>query len=297
MSRISIDKPLTPGQTATFIVDMSFFGYSRQESFKIKVPNAVPLMNKVNNILVTSKRGVDKEKTKGDFAFNRYVKKGNSGDFYTLAVRLVNPKQANELKPGDEINFKSTDPKLINLNTKNYNVIANNNKNKSYVYLKVSKLDQPNPTSASAANVSGSSLQEITGTVKTRKYTVTLPNKVFNGLIAETIPNEPVTKGMVEDIPIYAYKKFQGKDSASVKRKLLNNNDDINEKEPPNRVDVISFRNKRSYSNEFVVDEEDKFIFYVSIARYIYDGDGWKKQWLQKNASRETIWGKAVEKK
>lgn len=295
MSRISIDKPLTPGENATFVIDMSFFGYSKEVEFKIKVPRAAPRLNKVNNILVTNRRGADRERTKGDYGFSRYVRGENiRGPFYILKVRLNNLKDANQLSPGDLINLSSTDPKLAALNTKNYEVLDNNNKNKRYVNLRVNIADQPTPTSAS---VSGSSLQEITGIFRTRRYTVSLPPKVFRGLISERIPGKGLQKGMVEDIPIYAFKRFKGQAVASVPRKLMNSGANINEKVPPDRNQVTAFIGKRSYFRDFIVDNEEKFIFYVSIARYIYDGEKWNKQWVQTNASKNAVWGKAVERK
>lgn len=296
MSRISIDKPLAPGQKITFSVDMSFFGYSRVEPFTITVPRAAPLLSKVNNIIVTNKKGPEREKIKGNYAFDRYVKgESLNANFYVLKVRLVNPKNANELSPGDIINLNSNDPKLAALKNKNYTIIRDNNKNKSYVSLRVNKTDQP---TVASGTVTSSSLQEIVGTVKTRRYTVTLPKKVFDGLVTERdITKANATKGMVEDIPIFAFKRFQGKDSASIKKKLMNSFADISEREPPDRSNVVEFIGKPSYTKEFVINDEDKFIFYVSIARYIYNGNNWDKEWLQKNVSRLAIWGKAVERK
>ena len=295
MSSISGDKRLAPGQDATIIISMSFFGFSKDMEFKFKVPNAAPLLSRVDNITLDTKPGTPKEKTKGNYPFSRYEKGGAAGNgFYKLKIRLNKQKDANELIPGEKVNLSSSSPALAALHNKNYEVIPDSNKNKNYVYLRVPNADQP--TSNSGA-VTGS-LQEITGVVKTRRYTVTIPNKVFNGLISERIPGKQAKEGMIEDIPIYAYKRFRSTNTASVKRKLMNNTDEINEKQPPDRNVVANdFRGKKSYSRDFILNGEDKFIFYVAIARYIYDGEQWTKQWVQTDSSDRAIWGKAVQKR
>lgn len=295
MSSISVDKPLAPGQDVTIIISMSFFGYSKDMEFKFKVPNAAPLLSRVDNITLDTKPGIPKEKTKGDYPFSRYEKGGSAGkNFYKLKIRLNAQKNANELIPGEKVNLSSSSPTLAALHNKNYEVIADSNKNKNYVYLRVPNTDQPTTNSGTVTG----SLQEITGIVKTRIYTVTIPNKVFNGLISERIPGKQAQEGMIEDIPIYAYKRFIGNNTVSVKRKLMNNADEINEKEPPDRNVVASnFIGKKSFSKDFILNGEDKFIFYVAIARYIYDGEKWTKQWLQTDSSDRAIWGKAVQKR
>lgn len=295
MSSISIDKPLAPGQKANFTIDMTFYGYSKTMEFTIEVPNAAPLLSRVDNIVLENKAGPPKEKTKGNYGFSRYEVKSNISNttFYRLLIKLNNSKIANQLQPGDKINFISSDPKLAALNNKNYEIIKDSNSNPRYVMLKVDRSDRP---TQNLANASGS-LQEITGTIKTRRYTITIPNKVFNGLISERIPGKAAKEGMVEDITIYAFKRFKDTNKASIKRKLMTTGSEINEKTPPDRSDVLDFRGKKSYSRLFDLDEENKFIFYVAIARYIYDGEKWTKQWVQTDSSDRVIWGKAVEKK
>lgn len=295
MSSISIDKPLAPGQKANFTIDMTFYGYSKTMEFTIEVPNAAPLLSRVDNIVLESKEGPPRDKTKGNYGFSRYEVKSNIANttFYRLLIKMNNAKIANELQPETKINFRSNDPKLAQLNNNDYEIIKDNNSNRRYVMLKVNRTHRP---TQNIANASGS-LQEITGTIKTRRYTVTIPNKVFNGLISERIPGRVAKEGMMEDIPVYAFKRFKDTNKASIKRKLMTNGSEINEKIPPDRNDVLDFRGKKSYSNLFDLGEENKFIFYVAIARYIYDGEKWTKQWVQTDSSDNVIWGKAVEKK
>jgi hypothetical protein len=102
-------------------------------------------------------------------------------------------------------------------------------------------------------------------------------------------------EGMVEDIPVYAFKRFSGSNNASIKRKLMNDGSEINEKVPPDRSDVLDFIGKKSYSRLFEINNEKNFIFYVAIARYIYDGNQWTKQWVQTDSSDRVIWGRALE--
>lgn len=297
MSSISIDKPLAPGEKATFIVEMSFFGYSKQMEFELTVPNAAPLLSRVDNIRLESKKGPDKPITPQSFNFSKYAKAEDlSGtNAYRLKIYLNNTKQANKLKPGEEVVLNSSAAQLAQLNGRTFKVIPSNIKKESdnYVHLRVNKAYQPTVTKASASGT----LSEITGTIPTKTYTVIIPNKVFKGLISERIPGKAAAEGMVEDIPIYAFKRFSGKNKASIKRKLMMDGSEINEKSPPDRTDVLPFRGKVSYSRSFDIDDEEKFIFYVAIARYIYDGDKWTKQWVQTDSSDNVIWGRAVEKK
>lgn len=291
MSSLSIDKNLDPNKNITFRVEMTFFGYQETMEFNLQTPNAAPLLSKIENIVLKNEQGPEKEKTKGNYGFSKYAKGSNVGkDFYKLKILLNNTKQANQLEPGETINFISSDPKLSQLNNRNFQVIQDTNKDTKYVYLRVNNSYQPTQASGNASG----SLQEITGSVKTRKYTVSLPKEVMDGLIAEKLPGT-VKKGMIEDIPIFAYKRFKGNNSAGVKRKLMVNDADINDKVPPDRDDVIQYRGKKSFQINFPINDKENFIFYVAIARYIYNGEVWKKEWVQTNASDEALWGKAKE--
>lgn len=291
MSSLSIDKNLDPNKLIRFRVDMSFFGYEKTMEFDFETPNAAPLLSRIENITLKNEKGPEKEKTKGNYGFSKYAKGANiGGSFYKLKILLNSAKQANQLEPGETINFVSSDPKLAQLNNKNFKVIKDTNKDARYVFLRVSNSFQPTQASGNASG----SLQEITGSVKTRKYTVSIPKEVLDGLVTEVLPG-PKRGGMMEDIPIFAYKRFKGNNSAAVKRKLMVNDNEVNDKNPPDRNDVIKYRGQKSYSSNFTINDKENFIFYVAIARYVYDGETWKKEWVQTNSSDEAIWGKAKE--
>lgn len=294
MSSISIDKNLSPGEKITFVIDMSFFGYGKKMEFEIEVPNAAPLLSRLNTISLKSEKGPDKDKAKKNFNFSKYAKAGSIGrNNYRLKIYLNSVKQANDLVPGEEVILTSSAPQLAELTGRTFKVIKSNIKKEAdnYVHLRVSNNRQP---TVNAASVSGT-VAEVTATIPTKRYTVSLPENVFKGLIAERIPGRAAAEGMVEDIPVYAFKRFEGNNNASIKRKLMNNGDEINEKVPPNRSDVLDFRGKKSYSRLFDINKEKKFIFYVAIARYIYDGKEWTKQWVQTDSSDKVIWGRALE--
>lgn len=293
MSGISIDKNLDAGKKISFRIEMEFFGYSQIKEFELTVPKAAPLLNKIDTITVTKKPGRPNQKTKGNYSFSKYAKGINDGSFYRLKLLLDSAKQANQLKPGEEVNLSSSDAKLNALNNKNFKVIPDTNSDPRYVYLRVHENFQPTVVPASSAI---GSLQEITGIIPTTNFTVTLPNNVFNNLITELTSTTAPQNGAVEDIPIFAYKRFTGNNSSAVKRKLMINGDNISDKEPPDRDAVLEYRRKKSYSRTFENDQEEKFLFYVAIARYSYKGDVWKKEWLQENKSGEALWGKAVDK-
>lgn len=295
MSSLSLDKNISPGEEVTIRIDMSLFGFGKTMEFTFTAPNAAPLLNKIDTIRLKSEAGKDKEKTKGNYAFSRY-EKGESIDknFYKLKLLLNSAKQANQLNPGETINLVTpSGGALGQLNSKNFQIIRDTNKNNKFIYLKVNKTYQPTGSSGAATGT----LQEITGTVKTRKYTVTLPDKVFKGLVAQA--KSPLSNGEVEDIPIFAFKRFTKDKSAEVKRKLMcSPSTEISDKEPPERSAIIQYRQVKSYSAEFDIDSEEKFIFYVALARYTYNKQKniWQKEWIQTNASDEVLWGKAFEK-
>jgi hypothetical protein len=291
MSSLSIDKNLDPNKKITFRVEMSFFGYGKNMEFDFDTPNAAPLLSRIENITLKNEKGADREKTKGNYGFSKYSKGGDiGGGFYKLKILLNSAKQANQLEPGETINFVSSDSKLAQLNNKNFQIIKDTNKDARYVYLRVSNSFQPTQANGSASG----SLQEITGSIKTRKYTVSIPKEVLDGLVTELLPG-PKKGGMMEDIPIFAYKRFKGNNSAGVKRKLMVNDNEVNDKNPPDRDTVIKYRGQKSYSTNFDINDKENFIFYVAIARYIYNGETWKKEWVQTNSSDEAIWGKAKE--
>ena len=296
MSGISIDKNLVPGEKISFRVKMDNAGYTKVVEFDLRVPKAIPLLNKVNNITFIKEQGKPIEKTKGNYAFTKYAKGVNiDNTYYKLKILLNSAKQANQLKPGEEVNLSSSDAKLAQLNNRNFKVLSDTNKDPRYVYLRVNKNYQP---TIAIGSVTGSSLQEITGMIPTTKFTIALPKNIFKNLVTEVdiVPGKPFKEGMIEDIPVFAYKRFTGNNSSEVKRKLLGSNTNISDKTPPNRNDVLIYRGKESYSEVFENNEEEKFIFYISVARYTYNGTDWEKEWLQQTKSGDAIWGRAVAK-
>lgn len=292
MSSLSIDKNLDPNKEVTIKIDMSFFGYGKEMEFTFITPNAAPLLSRIDTIRLKNEKGPEKEKTKGSYTFTKYAKGVDiNKDFYKLKLYLTNAKQANQLEPGETINFVASNPSgpLAALHNKNFQIIKDTNKDPKYIYLRVQKTFQPTTPQGSA----NGTLQEITGTIKTRKYTITVPENVIKGLIAEKLPT--VKDGMMEDIVIFAYKRFKGGNSADVKKKLMLNNNDVNEKEPPARSDILEYRGKKSYSKTFEINDKENFLFYIAIARYTYNGTGWTKEWVQTNSLDQAIWGKATE--
>jgi hypothetical protein len=300
MSNISIDKPLAPGEKATFIVEMSFYGYAKKMEFNIEVPNAAPLLSRVDNIRLEKSQGPPLVRTKKNFPFSKYSRESLNKSFYRLKLFLNNPKQAGELQKGEEVILNSSNAIFSNLNGIKFQVLPNTSKGKTrdnYVHLKVPV--NRGLVSFTSSGTAAGSIAEVTGETKTVKYTVTIPEKVSKGLISERIPGKAAAEGMIVDLPIFAFKKFKTKNSASVKTKLMiEGGGDIDEKNPPPyHVVREEFTNrgnaKKSYSRNFPLDDEEKFIFFVGIARYIYDGESWKQEWVQTDASDKVIWGRA----
>lgn len=302
MSAITVDKNLTPGDKVILRIEMSFFGYSKTFEFPdIFIPNAAPLLSRTEGIVLTSSLGPDKPRTKGNYTFTKYAKKENlPKGFYRLKLYMSQVKQANQLVPGEEVTFTSSDPKLAQLNGKTFKVITTQPKKSAdeerYVDLMVQNTFVPTVNSSTA----NGTLSEITGVTKTKKYTVTIPQDIIDkGLITKTKRGLNIKDGDVEDIPIFAYKRYKGKNTANISKKLMMNHDTVNESTPPDRSVVDNeYRGKPSYPTIFEINDKEKFIFYVAIARYIYNAEtnSWSKEWLQTDLSDKAIWGKAVEK-
>lgn len=297
MSTINVDKNIEPGEKITFRVDMAFYGYEKTIEFDFVAPRAAPLLNRIDTIKVKKESGRSKEKTKGNFSFTRcFVGPNIDKNHYALKVLMTNKKNANELMPGETVNFiaSNTNGPLKNFHNKNFIIVKDTNKDPRYVFLRIPKNIQ---TVGSISTATGS-LQEITGTTKVFKYTVTIPEKVFKGLVTEVVANN-LKDGMVEDIPIFAFVRFtKDKQAKDAKKQLMINGNIISDKEPPDRNDVRKeYISKKSYSREFDFDENEKFIFYVAIARYTYVNKTWRKEWIQTNAADLVLWGKASEAK
>lgn len=300
MNNINIDKNISPGDSITFRVTMEFYGFAETAEFDFIAPKACPQLNKLNNVFFEKGKPRDTKINNGTFNFTKYKKLedigGILGDSYRIKVYMENQKSANELNPGEIVILRSTNAKLTNLKNRECQVIKSNtnNDNPKIVHLKVKKIYQPNPASG-VQEVTNSQLEEKNKTVKEQRIKITPPDVVFNGLVKKTSAQE-VKKGDVEDIIIYAYKQFEGKNSANAKRKLMINDADVNENRPPERETVLIHRKGKSYARDFKLEDKKNILCYISIARYVYNGEKWVGDWVQQNKLGQAIWARAVPK-
>lgn len=294
MNKINIDKNITPNDKVTFQVTMEFYGYDATRQFEFIAPRACPQLNKLNNVYLNTKQLGDVKVASKPYEFSKYVK-GTKLDSktYRLKILMNNKKNANELKPGEKVKLTSSDAKLSALNNKEFIIVKpDNNSNERYVHLKVSNSFTPTVASASVTGT----LTESSVTVKQKRLKVTPPESVFKGLVKKVVIGSP-KKGDVDDIVIYAYKRYSGKYSASIKRKLMANDDDVSEKRPPLRSVIDNFYRKApSFSKDFKLDGDNTIICYISVARYVYNGKEWVGEWLQVNKLDQAIWARAVPK-
>lgn len=300
MNSININKDINPNDKITFQVTMEFFGYSETREFEFIAPKACPQLNKLNNIYLEKKIVKDLKVAPKSYGFQKYFKGGNIGtEYYRLKIFMNSAKNADELKPGETVSLETTDSKINALNTsgnvsKRWNVIKpdNNNNAARMVHLRVKNSFQPTQASGVVTN---SFVTEVVRVIREQRVRVIPPENVFNGLVKEVVIGEPKL-GDIEDIIIYAYKQYEGRNSARAVRKLMLNDEEVNEKKPPSRQTVLDYRKKRSYSKDFKIDDKKNLICYISIARYTYNGTGWSGEWLQQNKVGQAIWGKAVPK-
>ena len=132
--------------------------------------------------------------------------------------------------------------------------------------------------------------------VSNNKFTVTIPNEeVFQKLINAKQNVSGVSDWIVRDIPIYAYRNYDGKIRAQDKLLLMFNDEEIKDSAPP----TYSLQKEEallvpSYSVKWLVKEKPNYNFYVTIARYTKKGNEWKGEWLQVNSAKKPIWSRAV---
>lgn len=293
MSTINIDKNITPNDEIIFQVSMDFYGYGETREFSFIAPAACPQVNKLNNIYLNTKQLNDVKVPSKPYSFSKYIKSTKvDKNNYRLKIYMDNLKNANELQPGEKVRLVSSSAKLAQLTNKDYIVIKpDNNSNPRYVHLKVSNSDQPTDVSGNA----NGTLTEGAVTVKQKRIRVTPPESIFKGLVKKVLPGSP-KKGDVDDIIIYAYKQFEGKNSAAIKKKLMVSDQEINEKVPPAKNVVSDYRKNPSYSKDFKLEQNNTILCYISIARYTYNGSSWEGEWLQTNQLGQAIWGRAVPK-
>lgn len=299
MSNINIDKNITPHEKITFQVTMEFYGYSQVREFQFRAPKACPQLNKLNNVFLEKGNVRNNKVTSKTYNFTKYTKVGKiDNNFYRLKVLMTGAKASNELVPGEKVIFTSSG-KLAALNGKTFTVIKSNdnNINPKIIHLKVNKDYQPNPNpTAPYTNTQSGSLQEVNRIEKIQRIKVIPPEIVFDGLVKQIDIGAP-KKGNVDDIIVYAYKQFEGNNSAQAVRKLMLDDSEINEKKPPSRQTVLEYRKARSYAKDFKIDDDKTIICYISVARYTYNGTGWTAEWLQQNKLDQAIWARASEKK
>lgn len=290
MSTISIDKDLAAGEGVAFRLEVTLFGETVEDTFDLIVPNAPHLVSRLKGIKATSENK-DEYRTGANksYGFNKYKKKEDiSTNRYKLLVVLNANKVPGDLAPEDEVLINCAEAGFTNVPAI---VLPSNSRRKNYLYLSVNKSNTP--SSNLDTNTTGN-ITEIKKKIKKRKVTVTVPKEFMKSLVSEK-PTTPPQKGNVEDIIIFAYKQFDGPNKSSIKYKLMVNDSQVNLKTPPTRSTILEYREKSSYSKLFNLNDENgsKILCYIAIARYTYDGDDWKGEWLQTNSSDEVIWGKA----
>jgi hypothetical protein len=294
MSTINIDKNITPGDKVIFQVSMDFYGYGETREFSFTAPAACPQVNKLNNIYLNTKQLNDVKVPSKPYSFSKYIKSTKvDKNNYRLKIYMDSLKNANELKPGEKVRLVSSNSRLAQLTNREYIIIKpdNNSSNPRYVHLKVNNNYQPTQVSGNA----NGTLTEGSVTVKQKRIRVTVPESVFKGLVKKVVPGSP-KKGDVDDIIVYAYKQFEGKNSAAIKKKLMVNDNEVNEKTPPSKSAVNDYRKNPSYSKDFKLEQNKTILCYISIARYTYNGTSWEGEWLQTNQLGQAIWGRAVPK-
>lgn len=276
-------------------------------SFSIKVPKACPLINKTKTTLEIKNTDPTYEQTPNGKVFNityyRKFSQTRSG-FYRLRLKIPSKIDRGDLKVGDQVLVQvPMGSPLIALNNKTFSIIRiGPTTGGTNIDIEVAN---SNSISSTTSNLTNSTVTNSFEKIERKNFTISIEDKIFNNLINERNPvtGSPLISQVI-DTPIYAYKNFEGEDSASVQKKLMNvpagiTVTVIDEKERPpiysnaQMDEFFTQHNKPSITKLLRTNRERNFLFYVTVARYYYANNKWYSQWLQINQNKQPIWGKA----
>jgi hypothetical protein len=300
MSQLNLKK-LQPGDTVNFVVEGKIFeNIARSAAIEVKIPTAAPLMSKVTTtysppvtIYTNTYNGGD------EFGFIRFQKAGTLGaSHYRLRLYFDTKKPKNQLSNGDIVRMIVNHSALTALNGQQATVYSSgisNDKSGSYIDLKVSNSYQTTQNSGNASKANNY-LKESTGKKKQKKYTIQIPDApVFQKLINVKEKVSGASSWAIRDIPIYAYRNYDGQIKSGDKLLSMLNDSEINFKEPPTySLNLEENFLVKSYTRIFDLGDKPNYMFYVAIARYTKKDGNWKGEWLQTSSSNKPVWSKAV---
>jgi len=291
-------KNLEPSEKTKILLEGNMFGFSaRSAAIEITAPPACPRMN----IVKTSYKvdpGKIRKLTGNEFGFYRYAKGATIGNSYKLRFFFLSKTPKRNLNVGDRIRILAADSGISFLNGQVLKIIANGilTTGNSFIEIQVpSSLGNPSPSQKSVSS-STNSVKEFDGMVSVNKFTVSIPNQeVFQKLINAKEKSSGVSDWVVRDIPIYAYRNYDGKIKAQDKLLLMFNDEEIKDSQPP----TYTLQKEEallvpSHSITWEVKEKPNYNFYVAIARYTKKNNEWKGEWLQVNSAKKPIWSRAV---
>lgn len=297
-----MSKLVIPGlkseENVKFYLTGEFYGENPSSvAFNINVPKACPLIYKTNIGLKV--RNLTDEYVTNDatvFSFTSYSKLTISKkNAYKIRFRVNKSKERGTLKVGDTVLVNSSGP-LASLNGKVFKIIASVPSSNNDAFVVDIEVDSSISITQARGSVTGS-FTENYALRKFKEFEITLSTSIFNNLINIRNPIKGTLISQVIDVPIYAYKNFEGENSTKEPRLLLfDNKIVINENTPPifNNNFVNAYLAGNSYKNRLRSDQKRNFLFYVAIARYRYANNQWRGRWLQVNKEDKAIWGKAV---
>jgi hypothetical protein len=299
MTNLTVSNRLDPGKEVVFRIKSNVYGVGASSpDIKFITPKACPRINRVTGVTYQSRIVRENVLDSRAFAFTQYARPSDfvvNQNFWRLKFLLPSTRAPRSLKPGESVVLTSSDPKLSSLNGRRLLILstARNKSNKSLVTLRINKDHAPQGLPGPV--VASGTITEVVNIVKTQRFTINVPNVIYDNLVTERSTGNP-REGDVEDIVIFAFRRYDEDEDAdaAIRRRLMGNRDLIDETTPPTRSKASDFVNKRSYSDEFAINDEVNIEFYITVARYIYTKGSWNGEWLQLNAAGNTIWKKAT---
>lgn len=278
---IKLGIPANPGETIDFRVSADIYGDRISPIMSFTVPKFPPLITFSTLRLIDTPASTENYTNKqyGITAYRSQTTSDRNRNKVSLKLNSVN-----NLTKNDRINITSTSGPLTALNGNNYSITEVDVRNQRIVFLVPKNVLG---VGSGSVNATFNSVSEIVGgkITKGKRYTLSIDKKFFNSLLYTEY---------AKDILIFSYIQSKDKIDTGDTKRLMSNNDTINELTPPSYSTVLSEYGKRQSYTKFLSDDNGANVeFYIAVARYIQVDGVWTRRWLHQRANKTAIWAKA----
>lgn len=288
-----IVKGINPQEKIDVIFQGVLFGEPvKTAGITIVAPPAIPRINTIDTTFEFKEVNA-KESVGQSFGFYEYRQPNAMRDQKLVKLYFNTKTPKNRLKVGDRVQFIVSSGNASPLNNQYAKVESSGALNDGKIWIKF-KLNNTVDLDPNASSVS-SSVSKVREIELARKnqFTISIPSAVYDGLVRKQEKTSiQESTWAVRDIPIYAYRNYDGKLKSTDKLLYMHNSANVGP-DPVGWSSDINDYYVKSYTKLFDITEKDKYLFYVTVARYIKSGNEWTGSWLQTNSAGKPIWSKA----